>query len=188
MEEFVFSDLLKKAESAGGGFSALPAGEYEVTIESAEVRKTGTGKSKIAVRFKVTGGPHNGRAVFNDFVLSPGNDNAMVIFFRQMSALGLKSEYFSQNPSLEQVAKDLAGRRARLRLGVRTWQEVERNSVLGIMPAAGPQAGAFGSGASGPSFAPPPPLPRPAAVAEAPEEVAAQDLPASPPPPPGLPF
>jgi hypothetical protein len=120
----------------------------------ASVRQTGTGKNKIVVRFEVTSGPSAGRAVFNDFVLTPGNPNAMVMFFRQMKNLGLDQAYFSRNPSLQQVAQDLTGRAQRLRLGIRNWQGVDRNSVLQITPLDGPQAN-VGPG----MMAPPMPIP-----------------------------
>jgi hypothetical protein len=205
-EDFSFSDLIKQAENAGGAFEPLPNGEYETVVETADARKTGTGKSKIVVRYKVKGGPYNNRTVFNDHVLSPGNPNAMIIFFRQMSALGLKSDYFSQNPSLEKVASDLIGKSARLRLGTREWQSVKRNSVLAILPATGgipPVAGL----PPAPSFAPPqipsvtPPVtltPPPVTIVEAvveqlEEAMGETPLPVAQPPssvtaPPSLPF
>lgn len=136
-EEINFADLLNQAEKSGFSFSALPASEYDTKILSAEVRQTGTGKNKIVVRFEVTAGPYQGRNIFNDFVLTTANSNAMVIFFRQMAAMGLDSKYFSRNPSLQQVAQDLVGREQRLRLGIRNWQGVDRNSVLQIIPAGG---------------------------------------------------
>lgn len=159
-EEIVFSDLLKQAEASGYTFSALPANEYDTKIASAEVRQTGTGKNKIVVRFQVTSGPFSGRTVFNDFVLSPGNPNAMVIFFRQMAAMGLDGSYFAQNPPLSKVAADLNGREQRLRLGIRNWQGVDRNSVLQIMAPAGGGNGVPGGPVVTGTVLPPPVLPQ----------------------------
>jgi hypothetical protein len=172
-EDFSFSDLLKQAENAGGAFEPLPNGEYEVVVDTATAQKTNTGKSKIAVRYKVQGGPYNNRTVFNDHVLTPGNPNAMIIFFRQMSAVGLKSDYFASNPSMERVAADMIGKKARLRLGTREWQNVKRNSVLAILPSTG-SPGAVPGLPAAPSFSVPPPLssmpipPAPVPVAPAP--------------------
>jgi hypothetical protein len=204
-EDFSFSDLLKAAESAGGAFEPLPNGEYEVIVETANATKTGTGKSKIVARYKVVGGPHNNRTVFNDHVLTPANANAMIIFFRQMSALGLKSDYFSQNPSLEKVAADMAGKRVRLRLGTREWQSVKRNSVLAILPSTGtpgavaglPPAPSFsGLGASAPPVIPnipadPPfttPSPEAMAIISEPDDEAPDTATPVVTPPPSLPF
>jgi Protein of unknown function (DUF669) len=175
-EDFSFSDLLKVAESAGGGFEALPNGEYDVAVDTASAGKTGSGKAKITVRYKVLGGPYANRTVFNDHVLSPGNPNAMVIWFRQMSAMGLRNDYFTQNPSLEKIAQDLQGRKLRIKLGTRTWQNVERNSVLAIMPFTGPQAIAPGL-PQAPTFASPPlTLPAPAPVPPPPPSVIAEEV------------
>jgi Protein of unknown function (DUF669) len=163
---FNFSDLLKTVEQTTG-FNALPANEYDVEIVSSEARKTGSGKSKIAVRYRVLSGPHQGRNVFNDHVLSPGNPSAMVIFFRHMNAYGLSNDFFAANPPLDAVAKELMGKKVRVRLGVRTWNDVERNSILQITPltASGPGSlpSAFGQvpvPSPAPHHAPPPPLPR----------------------------
>lgn len=184
MEDFSFADLLRQAEQVG--FSALPAGEYDTQVVSAEARRTGTGKNKIAVRFQVNGGPHNGRSIFNDFVLSPQNTNAMVIFFRQMSAMGLNTEYFAGNPSLDKVAADLVNRKQRLKLGVRTWENVERNSVLSIMPA---REGSVPGGFQGFMSSPVSPVPAPSHVhapapAPVPAPAPAPASSAAPPPPP----
>lgn len=164
--EFNFSDLLKTVENTTG-FNALPANEYDVEIVSSEARKTGSGKSKIAVRYRVLSGPHQGRNVFNDHVLSPGNPNAMVIFFRHMNAYGLSNDFFAANPPLDAVAKELMGKKIRVRLGIRTWNDVERNSILAITPltdrGAAPLPSAYGSApvpTPRPASAMPPPLPQ----------------------------
>jgi Protein of unknown function (DUF669) len=184
-EEFSFKDLLAAADKSG--FSNLPVSEYDVRIDSAEVRQTATGKQKITVKYKVLGGPYANRVIFNDMVLSPGSPNAMAIFFRQMAAMGLDSAYFSQDPSLSKVAADLADREMRILTENRTWQGVERMGVAKIMPAA--QGSSNIPGGNGNGFAPPPPPslyeaplpaasspppPPPPAPAMIPEEVAAE--------------
>jgi hypothetical protein len=78
----------------------------------------------------------------------------MTIFFRKMSGMGLKSEYFAQNPPLEQVAKDLLGRKIRVKVGTREWQNVKRNSVLAILPFSGASAPGQNMPPA-PTFAPP---------------------------------
>jgi hypothetical protein len=173
-EDFSFSDLLKQAESAAGGFEPLPNGEYDVSVDTATAGKTGGGKAKIAVRYKVLSGPYANRLIFNDHILTPGNPQAMVIWFRQMSAMGLKNDYFSANPSLEKIAADLKDRKLRVKLGTRTWQNVERNSVLAIMPFAGPQTVAPGLPMT-PAFAPPPLTP-PAPVPPPPPSVVIEEV------------
>jgi hypothetical protein len=210
-EEFRFSDLLKLADGTGSG--TVPAGDYETMIENAEVRQTGTGKQKIAVRYKILNGPYAGRNVLDDMVLSPGNANAVAIFFRKMAQLGLDSGYFSRDPSLEKVAADLRDRRQKITVELRMWNGTERTSVSRITTASeGTVPGGFAM--PGPSFSPPPPrvqepepplppappvtnLPPPPLPAPEPpaaeevifeEEVTEDAAPPAPPAPPSLPF
>lgn len=137
-----FADLLKAAEDAG--FSNCPPGTYDVVVVKGEARTTSAGKDMIVVSFQIQGGPHGGRKVPNNFVISPENANALGFFFRHMRALGLDSAYFSQNPSPQQVAADLVGKTCRIEVGTRTWNNEEREDVKKIMPSAPGQAPATG--------------------------------------------
>jgi len=116
-------------------------------VKTAEKKTTGTGKDKIAVRFSVTSGPSEGKSVFNDFVISPDNGTALGFFFRHMKALGLGTDYFASNPDLTKVAADLVGRNCVVVVGIRQWNEEDRNEIKGIKPSgsaastAGPVAG-----------------------------------------------
>jgi hypothetical protein len=135
---FSWNDLQQAADDAG--FGVIPAGEYEAVVKTAEHKKTGTGKDKIAVRFSVTGGPASGKSVFNDFVISPDNGTALGFFFRHMKALGLGPDYFATNPDLGKVAGDLVGRSCVVVVGIRQWNEEDRNEVKGIKPSTGAAA------------------------------------------------
>ncbi len=127
-----FSDLLKAAEDAG--FSNTPPGTYDAVVAKGEAKTTSAGKDMIVVSFEVQGGPHGGRKVPNNFVISPENANALGFFFRHMRALGLDSAYFAQNPSPQQVAAALVGRTCRIEVGTRTWNGEEREDVKKILP------------------------------------------------------
>lgn len=126
------ADLLKAAEDAG--FSNCPPGLYDVRVVASEVKTTSAGKDMIVVKFEVIGGPHGGRKVPNNFVLSPESPNALGFFFRHMRALGLDSAYFTANPSVQQTAADLIGKQARIEVGTRTWNGEEREDVKKILP------------------------------------------------------
>jgi len=138
MASFSWGDLQQAADDAG--FGVIPAGEYEAVVKSAEHKKTGTGKDKIAVRFSITSGPSEGKSVFNDFVISPDNGTALGFFFRHMKALGLGPDYFATNPDLGKVAGDLTGRNCVVVVGIRQWNEEDRNEVKGIKPSGGAAA------------------------------------------------
>lgn len=139
MSNLNWGDLIAGADDAG--FTAVPAGEYDAIVDTAEVAKTsgnnGAPKDQIKVKFKVESGPHAGKALFNNFVLSPENPNALGFFFRHMAALGLTREYFQGNPPLTQVAAALLGRRCRVKVSVRIWNEEERNQIDKILPPVG---------------------------------------------------
>jgi Predicted membrane protein len=160
MASFSWGDLQQAADDAG--FGVIPAGEYEAIVKSAEKKTTGTGKDKIAVRFSVTGGPSEGKSVFNDFVISPDNGTALGFFFRHMKALGLGPDYFATNPDLTKVAADLVGRNCVVVVGIRQWNEEDRNEIKGIKPS-GSAASAAGPVAAGPQ---PTAQPQPAPTAQ----------------------
>jgi hypothetical protein len=133
-----FADLLKAAEDAG--FSNCPPGTYDCRVCEATAKTTSAGKDMIVVKFEILGGPHGGRKVPNNFVISPENANALGFFFRHMRALGLDSAYFSQNPSPQKVASDLVGNTCRIEVGTRVWNNEEREDVKKIMAATPDQA------------------------------------------------
>lgn len=135
-----FSDLLKAAEDAG--FSNCPPGTYDALVVEGTAKQTSAGKDMIVVKFQIQGGPHGGRKVPNNFVISPENANALGFFFRHMRALGLDSAYFSQNPTPQKVAADLVGKTCRIEVGTRTWNGEEREDIKKIMPPAAGQPGA----------------------------------------------
>lgn len=138
MASFAWSDLKQAADDAG--FSVIPAADYEAVVKTAEHKKTGNGKDKIAVRFNVTVGPEAGKSVFNDFVISPDNGTALGFFFRHMKALGLGPDYFATNPDLAKVAADLVGRNCVLTVGIEQWNEEDRNRVKNVKASAGAAA------------------------------------------------
>lgn len=126
-----FADLLKAAEDAG--FSNCPPGTYDVRVAEGTAKTTGADKDMIVVKFEIIGGPHGGRKVPNNFVISPENANALGFFFRHMRAMGLDAAYFSQNPSPQKVAADLVGKTCRIEVGTRVWNGEEREDVKKIM-------------------------------------------------------
>lgn len=164
MAEFSWDDLKQAADDAG--FSVIAAGVYNCTVKTAETKKTGTGKDKIAVRFTINDGPSAGKSVFNDFIISPENGTALGFFFRHMKALGLGSEYFATKPALSKVATDLVGKVCQVDVGIRVWNEEERNEVKGVKPLTGvPNAaptGATPQPMAQPQPATPQPQPQPA--------------------------
>jgi len=149
MAEFNWADLTKAADDAG--FGVLPAGPYDVYVAKAEAKKTSTGKDQIAVQFKVENGPHQGKSIFNNFVLSPENGTALGFFFRHMKAMGLDGAYFASNPALAAVAANLVNRRCQVAVTIRQWNDEDRNQVDRISPPLDGQSMVSGAPGGGPS-------------------------------------
>jgi len=147
---FSFKTLLKNAED----FTALPAGDYNCFVETAEAVTASTGKPMIKVTYRVEDGPKKGKKVFNNFVISVDNGQALGFFFRNMAAHGLARSWFENDPSMELVAQNLVGKRVRLRLGIRNWQGEDRNEVKAIAPPEGAQAVAGVPGLPGDTVTP----------------------------------
>lgn len=159
MASHSWNDLKQAADDAG--FSAVAAGTYDVNVKKAEAKKTGTGKDKINVHFGITTGPLAGKTIYNDFIISPENGVALNIFFRHMKALGCGPEFFATLPDgdagMQQLAAALVGKSAQVEVGIRTWNEEDRNDIKNIKPLAG------AAPAAGPSAGPTPqPMPQPA--------------------------
>jgi hypothetical protein len=163
-----WKDLRKQADDAT---KPVPADWYEVIVDKAEAKQAQTGSQMIAAQFKIETGPHAGRTVFTNFVFTPDKAFALNIFFRNMEALGVDGSFFAQlqeagfgvEAAMAKIAETIAGRRARIEVGMRTWNGQERNEVKNMAaPTTGPggtpgggQAPAVLSG--GPAGGPPVP-------------------------------
>lgn len=168
MSTLKWSEWLAAADE--GGFSAIPAGDYDMYIDSAEATQAqSSGKDMVKLKAKVETGPHEGATVFSNLVVSPESPAALSFLIRKLAALGLDREYLAGNPSLPQIAGDLEHRRFLGKVTVREWQGSDRNDLDQFRPpadgvthrASGPDAasdlGVFGG------FNPPPAKPAHAA-------------------------
>lgn len=139
----LWSDLVKEFS---GGFEPLPDGDYDVIAETTEYKVSGNGKDMIKVKFKVQGGPSNGRTVYWNAVFSPRkptgevNEGALRAWFGNMSCFGLKAAFFAANPSMEQIAAAMQGKKVIVTLATREWQGQEQNDVKRVKA---PQGGAI---------------------------------------------
>lgn len=182
------------------GPEPVPDGPYNVEVETAQSKPAGSGKPMVVVVFKILDGPYAGKKVWNNFVLTEDNPNALGYFFSHMSAMGIDQSTIAQmappdQGGMDQLAQMLVGRRATITVGHRQWQGQTRNQVGDVKPYVGtqgqvPQAPAPASPApaSPPPAAPQAPAPPPstAPTAPAPQPQPAQQPQAPvPPPPPG---
>jgi hypothetical protein len=83
-------------QGSGGNFEPLPAGWYQATITSAELKKTKAGTGEyIAIRYDILGPTHQGRVVFGNLNIANPNQKAEEIGRQQlrelMVSIGLNS-------------------------------------------------------------------------------------------------
>lgn len=135
---------------------------YDLVCEKAEATVASTGSEMIKATLKVESGPHQGRPLFTNFVLTPDNGFALNIFFTNISAFGIDPARDAPGGSLMEIAMLLPGRRVRGKVGIRNWQGQPRNEIQEFTPQTGAQIGAPG-GAAAPAASTPTAVPAPAA-------------------------
>lgn len=153
-----WQDLLAQAEE-GGSYDAIPEGQYHAVVADATAKPSSSGKQMIVATFEVTAGPYKGRRVWNNFVISRDNPNALGWFFRHMSALGVSKDFFALNPPLEAVAAQIKGKPCVIDVSTRVWNNETRNDVKKITAAQG----AMPTAAPAPTPSPMPTDPSPSA-------------------------
>jgi len=169
--------MLNEAEKSGPiEFKALDPGDYDLVIEKAEYRQSQKGKDGYNITATVESGPHANRKVFNTFWVSPESPQAMSIFFRHMSILGLDKDFWNANPTDDQICAALTGKRFIGTLKKSEYNGKERNEISNV---ATPRPAPAGAGPAVPGVPTPPVAPAPAPAAPTPPVQA----PAAPAPP-----
>lgn len=181
-----WAELMQDAGGAGGNYDPIPDGDYDFIVDDCEAKTSQNGKMMYVAKNKVESGPHQGRLVWHNHVISHENPNALAWFFRNMGVLGLSQEFFNGNPSDHQVAEALKGKRFRGTVQTRRWQGQDKNEIKQFYTAGG--ANTLGNGLPAPqaSAAPPAPQFAPAPAAPAPAPAAAPAPVAAPAPPPAF--
>lgn len=162
-----WTELMADAGGSGGNYEPIPEGDYDFLIEDCEAKLSQNQKMMYVAKNKVESGPHAGRLVWHNHVISHENPNALAWFFRNMKVLGLGQEFFASNPSDHQVAEALKGKRFRGNVQIRKWQGQDKNEIKQFYTAS---SGALGNGMAvpqqaapaAPAFAPAPAAPAPA--------------------------
>jgi hypothetical protein len=193
-QTYDFAQLLQQAATAR--YELLPDGEYNVAVVDSSLGSTSNGKDMIKVKMSITDGPHTGRFIWTQFVMSPENDQALGFFFRNLECFGIDRAWILSvgNGTLDPIVAALSGRTTRVVLGHKNLNGEERNEVKNFKPQVGGVPSAAPAGLPGglpspvsmpgqpvPSAAPPgwpQGLPQPAAAA------APAVTPPPPPPPP----
>lgn len=175
MSTIDWNNLMQVAQTAS---AALPVGGYDMVVVNCVATNAKTsGNPMFKTKLQVESGPHQGRTMTNNFNLTLDNPQALRIFFRQMSCFGLDANFFAQNPTPEQIAAMIVGRRARVDLTIEKWNGEDQNRInaisvpVGAVPQMGNAAPLPGVGAPAAApITPPAPafVPAPAAAVPAP--------------------
>src|SRR5438045_350563 len=114
-----------------GDVKPVPAGNYEVIIEKAELKtSSNTGREYWAVTLVITSGPHARRRLFNNFVLSTDNPNALRAFFINMQNLGIdQAQIMALGSDTSALTPLLPGRRALVTTSLREYAGSMRENV-----------------------------------------------------------
>jgi len=163
-----WGEVIQEAREGGGSFEPIPAGDYDLLVTNPTHKVSQGGKMMYVIEATVQGGPYNGRKIWDNLVVSPDSGTAMGYFFKKMKAIGLPTEYFQGGPSDDQIVNDLRNRSFRAKVGIKTFNSKDSNSIVEYYPSAAAPGGpvpATPVAAAAPMQAAPAPAPAPAAAA-----------------------
>jgi hypothetical protein len=140
-----FGDLYKDA-------TTIVTGTFDGLVVEATAVESSNGKPMIKAKLQVEGGKHHGRTYWRNIVVSPESSGAMRMFFVTMKAFGLEGDYFAANPTMDQIARDINGKRCRFTVDKREFQGVDREDVTKVEPPSTALAGIPSPVASGPTM------------------------------------
>lgn len=107
-----WKDLMNKAEEGAKEFAILDEGMYSFVVKDpAKVGQTSKENPKFTINPSVESGPRANARVFHDFIVSDSPYAMKNFFFGDLAILGLGVEFFNTNPSEQQIAQALQGRR-----------------------------------------------------------------------------
>lgn len=197
MAQMSWSDYAEEASKIGaGGFTLMPVGTHNVTVESAEVKDTKAGKG-LLLRLVAFDGPSAGQSILNTLAQYKNDGTINPFFMTGIGALGLGPKdqpdmwrqlgAMTDVEGMEALARAALGRKCTIDVTHRTWNGAEQDNVKrmkplgGAAPAVGPAPAAV---TSAPMPAPSPVVPAaPVAPAPAPAPAPAAPAPAPAPAP-----
>lgn len=107
-----WKDLMNKAEEGAKEFTPLDPGQYAFVVkDAAKVGQTSKENPKFTINPSVESGPRQNARVFHDFIVSESPYAMKNFFFGDLAILGLDASFFDTNPTEQQIAQALQGRR-----------------------------------------------------------------------------
>lgn len=87
-----FADLLKEAEDAGLQTWTPESGHYHLEVPTANYKDGKNGTPVFGVRWRVVGGPFDGKSFWDNFRFASPQNTAITL--RTLAAFGLDGEFF----------------------------------------------------------------------------------------------
>jgi hypothetical protein len=107
-----WKELMNEAEEGAKEFALLDPGMYSFVVkEPAKVGQTGKELPKFTISASVESGPRQNARVWHDFSVSNSPYAMKTYFFGELANLGLGAEFFESNPTDQQIAQALQGKR-----------------------------------------------------------------------------
>lgn len=104
--------LMNEAEEGAKEFALLDEGMYSFVIKDpAKVGQTSKENPKFSINPSVESGPRANARVWHDFSVSDSPYAMKTYFFGELANLGLGTEFFDTNPTEQQIAQALQGKR-----------------------------------------------------------------------------
>lgn len=107
-----WKELMNSAEEGAKEFAILDEGMYNFVIkDAAKVGQTSKENPKFTINPSVESGPRANARVFHTFSVSDSPYAMKMFFFGDLATLGLGPTFFDANPTEQQIAQALQGRR-----------------------------------------------------------------------------
>lgn len=103
MGKFKFSEMVKAAKDSGALADSPPDGEYDLEVVGASAGNTKAGDPRYGIRFKVVGGPEDGKAFWENVNFIGSNPQNLAISFEFFRKLGVGDEFWETEPDDEAV-------------------------------------------------------------------------------------
>lgn len=150
MPSFSLGDAIRNAKPRS--FDPIPAGTYVSKVAAASFKFASTGNPMFVVRFQITEGEYENRALFRNIVFT---EKSVDIAVEQLAALGFEdqqvlAEALDGSGDPDDVCRAILDVPAILTVTEREWQGKVQNDVKSIRPLQQ----AAGSPASRPAGAP----------------------------------
>jgi len=125
--EFDWGQLQQDAKLAT---EAMPDGEYQIMVESAEATKSSNNSPMLKMRCRVIqDGPYSKRVILTNMVVAVHSGFALKLFFDRCYALGITQADFDRKITLDEIASKITGRYATAVVGHHEYQGTTRNDI-----------------------------------------------------------